>query len=293
MRRILDIDCPAKLSLRKSQLVVSADDASTQAPLEDIGVVVLTHPQVNITQSLLGACSEAGVVVIVCNNRRLPESILLPISGASLHTKYLAQQVNMTQRLKDRVWKEVVQAKIAEQAFSLKLAGKDYRSVKCLETRVRVGDSTSIEARAAALYFPRLLGKSFRRDPMRLDINALLNYGYALIRAAMARAVVATGLHPSLGIHHHNQYDSLCLADDMMEPFRPYVDTRVEKIAQAQGLNASVNRDNKHDLLKVLTESCLIDGASTPILVSMQRYAASLRHVIAGDRKKLVIPRRE
>ncbi len=293
MRRILDIDCPAKLSLRKSQLVIHVEESSTQAPLEDIGVIVLTHPQVIVTHSLLGACSEAGVVVIICNSRRLPESILLPISGASLHTKILSQQVNMTQRLKDRLWKQVIQAKIAEQATSLKMAGKDFRSVKCLETRVRVGDSTSIEARAASLYFSRLFGKRFRRDPLKMDINALLNYGYALVRAAMARAVVATGLHPSLGIHHHNQYDSLCLADDMMEPFRPYVDTRVLKLAEEQGLKAPVNRENKHDLLKVLTESCLIDDASTPILVSMQRYAASLRYVISGERKKLLIPRRE
>ena len=293
MRRILEVDCPAKLSLRNGQLVLEAGEAKTQAPLEDVGVVVLTHPQVLITHCLLGACSEAGVVVIVCNSRRLPESVLLPLSGASLHTKYLAQQVNMTQRLKDRLWKQVVQAKIREQALTLKMAGGDFRAVKCLVSRVRVGDSTHCESRAAAAYWPRLFGPSFRRDPLEPDVNALLNYGYAIIRAAVARSIVATGLHPSLGIHHHSQYDSLCLADDMMEPFRPRVDTRVLELAVDQGLVAPMTRENKHHLLKVLTETCKVDDADMPILTAMQRYAASLRHVIAGKRKELMIPGRE
>ncbi|MCD4829639.1 MAG: type II CRISPR-associated endonuclease Cas1 [Candidatus Cloacimonetes bacterium] len=292
MRRILEIDCPARLSLRNSQIVLKSSDETAQAPLEDVSVLVLTHPQISVTHCLLGACSEAGVVVIICNSRRLPESVLLPLSGASLHTKYLAQQVNMTQRVKDRLWKQVVQAKISEQAYTLKLAGGKPRSVKCLVSRVRVGDSTHCEARAAANYWPLLLGSSFRRDPLEPDVNALLNYGYALIRAAVARAIVATGLHPSLGIHHHSQYDSLCLADDLMEPLRPRVDTRVFELTADQGLDVPMTRENKHHLLKTLTETCNIDDVEMPMVTALQRYAASLRHVIGGKRKELVIPGR-
>ncbi len=189
-----------------------------QVPIEDLGILILNHSGAVVTQGLLDACSENNAVVVCCDGKRLPSSILLPLSGHSVHAETLRAQVAMTLPRRKRLWQQIVRSKITAQA---RLLGEPGKRIADLAPLVRSGDPDNIEARAARAYWPLLFGPSFRRNRTGAGVNSLLNYGYAVLRAVVARAICAAGLHPSVELHHHNRYDSLCLASDLMEPLRP------------------------------------------------------------------------
>ncbi len=256
IKRIVEISNPARLTLKNQQMVVEREGFETiTVPIEDLGILILDHLQISHTQGLLTACSENNVAVLICDKKHLPSAIFLPLDGNSLHSKTIAQQIQITEPIRKRLWQAIIQAKIREQAKVLLNTIGDSHPLPALASRVKSGDPENIEAQAARIYWQKLFGDDFRRNPDAADINSLLNYGYAIMRAAVARAIVSTGLHPSLGLHHHNQYNSFCLADDLLEPLRPAVDTKVYGLCKSIQGEPELTTYNKRALLEVLSRS--------------------------------------
>lgn len=234
IKRIVEINNPSRLTLKNGQMVIYIEGLeSATVPIEDLGVLILDHPQISHTQGLLSACSESNVAVLLCGNKHLPVAVLMPFEGNSLHTLTIAQQIRITEPIRKRLWQAIVKAKIRKQAEVLQYVTGDNHPLQLYIERVRSGDPENIETQAARIYWQKLFGPIFRRDRNALGVNGLLNYGYAVMRAAVARAIVGTGLHPSLGIHHHNKYNNFCLADDLLEPLRPAIDLKVFEISKA------------------------------------------------------------
>ncbi len=291
IKRIVEISNPARLTLKNQQMVVEREGFETiTVPIEDLGILILDHLQISHTQGLLTACSENNVAVLICDKKHLPSAIFLPLDGNSLHSKTIAQQIQITEPIRKRLWQAIIQAKIREQAKVLLNTIGDSHPLPALASRVKSGDPENIEAQAARIYWQKLFGDDFRRNPDAADINSLLNYGYAIMRAAVARAIVSTGLHPSLGLHHHNQYNSFCLADDLLEPLRPAVDTKVYGLCKSIQGEPELTTDNKRALLEVLSRDCMINNQRLPIMTALHHYAASIRKAICGEDKKVEIP---
>ena len=233
IKRTLFFGNPAYLSLRNEQLVVKLTDAQTQeeitktVPIEDVGVVVLEDRQITITNGALDALLKNNCAVVTCNEKHMPTGLLLPLEGHTLQSERFAQQIEASLPLRKQLWQQTVQAKIRNQGVLLKrLYSAENRCMMAWANDVKSGDSENLEGRAAAYYWKYMFPNDevFKRDREGDAPNNLLNYGYAILRAVVARALVASGLLPTLGIHHHNRYNAYCLADDIMEPYRPYVD---------------------------------------------------------------------
>lgn len=291
IKRIIEISSPARLSLKNQQMVVEREGfETTTVPIEDIGILILDHPAVSHTQGLLTACSENNAAVVICDKKHMPSAVFLPLDGNSLHSKTINQQIQITEPARKRFWQAIVQTKIREQAKVLLHATGDNAPLPAYAARVKSGDPENIEAQAARIYWQKLFGQTFRRDPDGSGINSLLNYGYAVMRAAVARAIVGTGLHPSLGLHHHNQYNSFCLADDLLEPLRPAVDLKVHAISKKLHNELVLTPENKRELLEILSKECIVSGQRLPLMTSLHYYAASVRKVICGEAKCVEIP---
>jgi len=259
-------------------------------PVEDLGVLIIDHPQTTHSQGLLRACWQNNVAVIFSDEKHLPGAILTPLSGHTLHSKTISMQVNVKLPLKKRIWQKIIQAKIRSQAEVLKtIKGKNY-SLTAYSRRVRTGDPENVEGQAARIYWKKLFGEKFFRNPELPGVNGLLNYGYAIIRAVVARAVVGAGLHPTLGVHHHSQYDPLCLVDDLMEPLRPLADMKVFRIQQRLGEKTDVNKETRAEMLEILAASFVIHDQPLPVFPALNHYAASVRKVMADEQKKIEIP---
>ncbi len=291
IKRIVEISNPARLSLKNQQMVVDREGFGlATVPIEDMGVLILDHPQITHTQGLLAACAENNVALLVCSEKHLPNAVLLPLEGNSLHSKTISQQARVTTPTRKRLWQAIVQAKIREQAKVLLQATGDGNPLPAYAKRVKSGDPENIEAQVSRIYWQRLFGTAFRRDFDAPGINRLLNYGYAVIRAAVARAIVSTGLHPSLGLHHHNQYNSFCLADDLVEPLRPAVDIKVHDLSKTYQDEPALTPENKRALLKTLSADCVVNGQRLPFMTSLHHYAASVRKVICDECSRMEIP---
>lgn len=292
IKRVVVVSHPARLSYRHRQLVVDrANEDSVTVPVEDLGVLILDHPQVTQTHGLLSACAAENVAVIFSDVHHLPVAILMPLVGHTLHSRTLAMQVTVSGPHRKRMWRDIVRAKVGEQAKVLeRITGSDH-GLGTYVKRVRSGDPDNIEAQVARLYWIILFGNDFRRQSGPAGINGALNFGYAILRAAVARAVVGAGLHPALGLHHHNQYDALCLADDLMEPLRPLIDRQVAGIPGADlRTGRPLEPRDKQWLLETLSESCQYNGRQYPVLVALHEYAANVRQVMAGEVSRLHIP---
>lgn len=290
-KRIVEVSQRAHLRLHNRQLVVEREGREpSQVPIEDLGLLLLDSHSITHTQQLLSACWQNNVAVVLCDEKHLPGAMLLPLEGHTLQSRIIAQQIEITEPTRKRLWQSIIQAKIREQARVLESSHKNSAPLPAFVTKVRSGDPENIEAQAARIYWQRLFGESFRRNRASDGINSLLNYGYAILRASVARAIVGAGMHPSVGLHHHNQYDSFCLADDLMEPLRPVVDLRVFEIAGASLDTPELDWPNKQALLEVLNWNCDIGNQHLPLLAALHQYAASLRKVFAGETKILAIP---
>lgn len=289
---VIDIaENPARVSLSVGRLVVSQKGGVTIAvPLSEVAVVVLAHPQITITQPALTGLAEAGGALVACDGRRLPVAMMLPIRTHSIQAERMAKQAAVSLPTRKRIWKQIVQAKIRAQARTLaELRGSD-RGIAALAERVRAGDPQNVEAQAAVRYWKAIFGREdFRRRFDAPDENRLLNYGYTVLRAMVARAVCAAGLHPSLGLHHHNRYDAYQLADDLMEPFRPIVDRTVVEVATRLGPAAEVNRTVKSSIVGALTGRYLVDDEWRTVTDLIQRAAFNLSAVFSGRRRDLEI----
>ena len=302
IKRTLFFGNPAYLSMRNAQLVIKLTDAQTQedvtktVPIEDIGVVVLEDRQITITNGAMDALLQNNCAVITCDEKHMPAGLLLPLEGHTVQSERFRWQIEASLPLKKQLWQQTVQAKIHNQASVLKrLSGAEVGCMIAWANDVKSGDSENLEGRAAAYYwksvFPEM--ERFVRDREGEAPNNLLNYGYAIVRAVIARSLVASGLLPTFGIHHHNRYNAYCLADDVMEPYRPYVDELVIEILRSGVDCSELTTDLKRKLLGLPVKEVIIDGRRSPLMVASSQTTASLAKCFGGELRKVVYPMME
>ena len=291
IKRIVDISDRAYVHLKHQQLIIEKQgEIAGQVPIEDLGVLILQHPAIVLTQQLIVACQQNKVVIVFCDEKHLPYSIILPVGeGHTLHNKILKQQMAISEPTRKRLWQQIVQHKIKQQEQTLIMLHKESTRLNYLSTQVKTGDSGNCEAIAAQAYWKLLFGKAFKRDADLDGVNSLLNYGYAIIRAMVARSICGAGLHPTLGLFHTNQYNALCLADDLMEPFRPWVDYVVYEIASTNS-NVIINQQSKQALLGLMSESVLYKKKAMPFMVALHYLMADLKRCYSNGIKTLPYP---
>lgn len=308
--RILDFsENPARLSVRNANLVIktgrpgpasTADNADSPAgpedagrevlvPFTDIAVVVVSHPQVNFSHAVLSGLAAAGAMLVTCDEKRLPAAMLLPLQSHTTQTERFAAQSRAPLPIKKRLWRRVVRAKLRSQAALLEAFGVPGGGLRALLPDVKSGDKGNVEAQGARRYWSALvnaglLPENFTREPEGDWPNALFNYGYAVLRAIVARALCARGLHPSLGLHHHNRYNAFCLADDLMEPFRPLVDHAVLSFTRAHPEVSDLGREGRQAMIGALLERQIHHGESRSIFDIMARVASVLAAVLAAEK---------
>lgn len=306
IKRTLYFGNPAYLSYKNAQLViklpeVEKNDTLPQGikistvrtiPVEDIGVLVLDNQQITVTQGLLASLSENNAVVINCDFKHMPFSMLLPTSVHHAYTEKLRFQLEASVPLKKNLWQQTVIAKIGNQAKLLEKLGLDAARLYYLKDKVKSGDTENCEGRAASYYWNVLFydDKTFKRHRYGGPPNNLLNYGYAILRGVVARSLVASGLLTATGIHHRNKYNPYCLADDIMEPFRPIADELVLKITEQKEEIDPLTPELKRELLQIPALDVRINGQTSPLMVAMQRTTASLMQCFEGESRKLVFP---
>ena len=298
IKRTLYFGSPAYLSLRNKQIEVrqpreeEAKHLVRTIPIEDIGVVLLDHQQITITHGLLHALLENNCAVVTCSPSHLPAGLLLPLDGHTLQNERFRTQLEASLPLRKQLWQQTVQAKILNQATLLgQVLGEPVKNMLAWAKQVKSGDSENLEARAAAFYWRNLFISlpGFVREREEAAPSALLNYGYAILRAIVARALVSCGLLPTLGIHHHNKYNAYCLADDIMEPYRPYVDQLVVELCEEE-IPTVLTKELKVQLLSIPTLDVEIEEQRHPLMVAVSLTAGSLLRCFQGEARKISYP---
>ena len=299
IKRTLFFGNPAYLSTRNEQLVVNfpeKEKPEATIPIEDLGYIVLENPQITITNGLLTKLVQNKTMVITCDKQHLPCSILQPIVGHTEQTERIRHQLNASLPLKKNLWQQTISAKIENQAAHLHHHGKNALKLKRWAGEVKSGDAQNHEAIAAAYYFQNLFDiEGFSRNQSRSSTggvppNNLLNYGYAILRAVAARALVSSGMLPSVGIFHKNKYNAFCLADDVMEPYRPYVDNLVYEMVESGEDIEELGTEIKSVLLTLPAMDVLIDGNRSPLMNAMSRTTSSLYECFLGNGRKILFP---
>ena len=291
LKRTLVFTTPFQLSLWNAQIVINTKEMPTEqrtVPIEDVGMVMIEHQQVGITVPLLNALVDAGVGVILCDAKGMPHAMMQNLDGNNLQGELLRKQTSVGEVLKKQLWKQIVESKIRNQASLLRMLGKDASVLKPMYQNVKSGDSDNREGLAARLYWALLFGDDFTRDRMLEGINSLLNYGYTILRAATARALVSSGLTPALGIFHHNRSNAFPLADDMMEPYRPFVDMVVYQLCEEGKLE--LNKETKASLINVLYCDTQFPNVVRPLQVGLSITMASLARCYSEEEKYLQLP---
>jgi CRISPR-associated protein Cas1 len=306
IKRTLCFSNPAYLSLRLNQMVIRLPEVEhadlsesfkaasvTTIPVEDIGVVVLDHKQITVTQGLLEALLENTCAIITCDGNHLPVGLMLPLCGNTTQNERFRTQIDASLPLRKQLWQQTVQCKIRNQAALLgALRDEEVRNMLAWASDVKSGDSDNLEARAAAYYWKKMFPTvpDFTRGREGPPPNNLLNYGYAILRAVVARSLVVSGLLPTLGIHHHNRYNAYCLADDIMEPYRPYVDQIVARLLGSRADCTSVTTELKRELLSIPVAEVVIGGQRSPLMVAVAQTTASLYKCFSGELRKIEYP---
>lgn len=280
-----------RLSIAHRQLVIERPDEEKRTlPCEDIGVLVIDHPQTSYTHSVFTTLLEEGAAIVLCAGNHLPAGLILPFDAHTTQTERHRAQAECGDGVKNRAWQLIVAAKLRQQGAVLSHYTDSDAGLAEIARRVRSGDPDNLEAMGAQRYWPRLLGADFRRFRDGPPPNNLLNYGYAIVRAAIARAIAAAGLIPTLGVHHRNRGNPFCLADDLMEPYRPYVDWRVKGFVREAEVPKDLDRPAKAAMLSLFNETVVIDGRRSPFLVAIHASAASLCRMLTEGGKDLVLP---
>ncbi|MBK8908132.1 MAG: type II CRISPR-associated endonuclease Cas1 [Rhodospirillales bacterium] len=294
IRKTVEFATPGtRLSVSHRQLVVERPEHPTATlPIEDLGVVIVDDVRATYSQAVFIELLAAGATLMVTGRDHLPAGMMLPLDAHHVQTERHRAQVEAGEPRKKRIWQALVRVKIAQQGHVLSWFTSDPCGLPLMARRVRSGDPDNLEAQAAQRYWPRLFGREFRRDRDADGINALLNYGYAVVRAAIARAVVAAGLIPSLGVYHRNRGNPFCLADDLLEPYRPYVDWRVRLLVGTEGETAPSlgERAARAALLSLFNETVVVAGRKYPLLVAIGISAASLSRALTGGDRSLAMP---
>lgn len=303
IKRTLYFGNPAYLSLKMKQMVVripqkddgdlpSEEDMVRTVPIEDLGVIILDNKQITITQGLIDALLENNCALITCDSKRMPVGLMLPLAGNTIQNERFRSQLGSSLPLRKQLWQQTIEAKIRNQAAVLKyVTGQEHKNMLKWSDSVRSGDADNMEARAAVYYWKTIFPNDpcFIRDREDEGANALLNYGYAILRAVVARALVEAGLLPTLGIHHHNRYNAYCLADDIMEPYRPYVDKLVVEMLE-DGAEDKLNATNKVKLLNIPVIEVKINEKRSPLMIAVSQTVSSLVKCFRGDCRKLIYP---
>lgn len=293
IKRTLLFATPAKLSIRNRQLWIERKEEATRSvPLEDVGMVVIEHQQISLSHAVIQACMQEKIIIVNCDERHMPQGIMHPLEGhVELSERYQAQ-LSASLPLKKNLWSQTVQAKIGNQAGVLAWRGRMHAKMNHLITEVTSGDSTNCEGQAAAIYWTSLFESYplFVRERFGEPPNHYLNYGYAVIRAMMARALISSGLLLAMGIHHHNKYNAFCLVDDMMEPYRPYVDALVCALADESRIGDDLLTPEKTAFWSLASQDVRIDHVTSPMWNAMQRTAQSLVRCFDGSARKLLFP---
>jgi len=292
LKRSLFFSTPAKLTIKDGQLVFRNDEVqgTRTVPVEDIGYVILENQQISISLPLLNALNNNNVAVVFCDEKHMPSAMLLNLDSHTVQTELFTCQIQASEPLKKQLWKQTIEAKIRNQAALLHLHGKKSNELVVLAKDVKSGDSTNREGAAARVYWKRLFGTSFERDRYGLPPNNLLNYGYIVLRAAIARGLSSSGLLPTLGIHHHNKYNSFCLADDIMEPYRPFIDRQVYALCQKRYDIEEITTESKLALINVLSADVVIEKMRRPLMVAISSTTASLARCFSGQQRSIVYP---
>ncbi len=311
IKKTLYFGNPAYLSLRNGQLVIKLPEvgnsdlpdvlkqqAETTRPVEDIGVVVLDNRQITITLGVMEALLENNCALITCDGKSMPVGLMLPLYGNTTQNERFRHQLDASLPLKKQLWQQTVQSKICNQAAVLEsCTGEEFRCMRVWAGEVRSGDPDNLEARSAAYYWRSIFSgiaglENFTRGRDEMPPNNLLNYGYAILRAVVARALVSSGLLPTLGIHHHNRYNAYCLADDIMEPYRPYVDELVFTIVREFGVCPELRKELKGRLLSIPTMEVVINNKRSPLMVAVGQTTSSLYKCFSGELRKIIYPER-
>lgn len=291
LKQTLVFTNPFRLSMKNAQLVIASKEMPEEmrtVPIEDVGMVIIENQMVSVTIPLLNELVDAGVAVVLCDRKGMPHAMLQNMDGNNLQGEFLRNQIEVGEVLRKQLWKQIVEAKIKNQSALLEKLHGNGAQLKPLYMNVKSGDSNNREGIAARLYWGTLYGDDFTRDREEAGINALLNYGYAVLRAATARALVSAGLTPSLGIFHHNRSNAFPLADDLMEPYRPFVDEIVYHLCEEGKLE--LNKETKVELLGVLTCDTFFSKVTRPLQIGLSMTMASLAKCYAGKQKNLSMP---
>ena len=307
IKKTLYFENPTYLSLKNKQLVIKLPEVEKNntlpdsfkaesirtIPVEDIGVVILDNKQITLTHGLIEALLENNCALITCGSNRMPVGLLLPLEGNTVQSERFTAQIEASLPLKKQLWQQTVQAKITNQAFVLQtMRNQAVKNMRKWADEVRSGDNDNLEGRAAAYYWKNLFPdvEDFIRGREETPPNNLLNYGYAVLRAIIARSLVASGLLPTLGIHHHNRYNAYCLADDIMEPYRPFVDKLVVETVDS-GMNyRELSKEIKVKLLNIPVLDVIINGQRSPLMIAAGQTAASLAKCYLGEIRKIAYP---
>lgn len=302
IKRTLYFGNPAYLSLKMKQMVVKIpqtddgdlpeEDYIRTIPIEDLGVIILDNRQITMTQGLMEALLENNCALITCDAKRMPVGLMLPLAGNTIQNERFRSQLDSSLPLRKQLWQQTIEAKIRNQAAVLKyVTGEIPKNMMKWSECVKSGDTDNMEARAAAYYWKTIFPDDpyFTRGRDEEGANILLNYGYAILRAVVARALVGAGLLPTFGIHHHNRYNAYCLADDIMEPYRPYVDKLVVDMLD-EGVECKLNSTNKVRLLNIPVIEVTINEKRSPLMIAVSQTVSSLVKCFKGNIRKLIYP---
>jgi len=291
LKRTLFFSKPYYLAVKNKQLLIKGkDEEDKTVPIEDIGFMVMENQQIIVSMPLLDELVKNNVAVIFCNNKHMPHSMLFPLEGNHLQGEIHRRQIQISEPLKKQLWKQTIECKIFNQANLLKKLEMKFEDILKLAKDVKSGDSTGREGVAAKIYWSRLFGESFTRERQGPPPNNLLNYTYIVLRAAMARALTGSGLLPTFGIHHHNRYNAYCLADDIMEPYRPFVDATVYEINTKYPELNDISTEIKVELLQILAADVNFKKTTRPLMVGLSQTTASLARCFSGEQRVIEYP---
>lgn len=294
IKRTLFFSNPAYLSTKNKQLVINYPEEGKETktvPIEDVGMLVLENQQITITNGLLSKLIQNKAAIINCDAYHLPISLLQPLVGHSEQTERIKYQLDASIPLKKNLWQQTISAKITNQASFLEQRGTPVQKMRKWAAEVKSGDIENHESRAAVYYWQHIFGlDNFTRGQKGAAPNHLLNYGYAILRGITARALVSSGMLPSVGIFHKNKYNAFCLADDVMEPYRVYVDVLVNDIVQSGEPYEELTTSLKMNILQLSTMDVIMDGNYSPLMVAMSRTTTSLFECFAGISRKVLYP---
>lgn len=295
IKRTLYFGNPAYLKKELDQLVVSRKDhPDTKIPIEDVGMVVLDHPQITLSHGLSNALINNNAAILWCDEKHLPNGLILPMSANHTYTEKLRYQLNSSEPLRKALWKQTVMAKIANQAWVLEELEINALPLRRWSKEVKSGDTQNVEAKAASYYWQKYfehLDLWIKRHRFGAPPNNALNYGYAILRAIVARALVSSGCLPAVGIHHRNKYNAFCLADDIMEPYRPLIDAfAMKEFKKGELPEEDLDKNWKARLLQIPVLDISIDNQKSPLMYAVKRTTASLMACYEGNSRKLIYP---